>query len=136
MTLFILFLTSFLAATVVPLSSEVVFLLTLEEENVVAVLLAASLGNWLGGVLTYWMGWLAKWSWIEKYLKVKRSKIEKTKGALDQYGGWLGFLCWVPFVGDVIAIGLGVFRVTPFFTITAMFVGKFIRYLVLVYFFT
>lgn len=130
-----LFLTSFLAATVVPLSSEVVFLMMLEEGNFYAVLFSASIGNWLGGVLTYWLGWLAKWTWIEKYLRVKKSKVEKVKEVIQKYGAWLGFFCWVPFIGDLIAIALGVFRSSPIPTIILMFFGKFFRYLALAYLF-
>lgn len=136
MTLITLFFTCFLAATVVPLSSEVVFLLMLENENMVAVIVTASIGNWLGGVLTYWLGWLAKWSWIEKYLRVKKEKVDRTKDVIQKYGSWMGIFCWVPFIGDLIAIALGVFRSSPVPTVVLMFIGKFLRYLALAYLFT
>lgn len=133
MVYLILFLSCFLAATVVPFSSEALFLYDIEHYNYLLVLIVATVGNWLGGVITYWLGWLAKWDWIEKYLKVKKSKVEGFKSVVQKYGAWMGWLCWLPIVGDVIAIGLGVFRVAPVLTFATMFLGKMMRYIAIGY---
>ena len=68
---------------------------------------------------------------IEKYLRVKREKIERFQKIIEKKGGWLGFLCWAPIIGDVIAIGLGVFRANKYLTLFTMLTGKFIRYLII-----
>lgn len=59
-----LFAGSFIAATVVPFSSDVLLLGMLAAGgNVWLCVLVATLGNWLGGLTSYWLGWLGKWEW-------------------------------------------------------------------------
>jgi membrane protein YqaA with SNARE-associated domain len=128
-----IFFACFLAATVIPFGSEAYFLIAIDEQNFVNLILVASIGNTLGGVLTYWFGWLAKWNWIEKYFRVKKSKVEGFKEVLQKYGAWMGWLCWLPVLGDAIAIALGVFRVSPIVTFITMFLGKLFRYIALGY---
>lgn len=126
-----LFVISFLSATVLPFSSEAVFLYEVEAGNFLTLLFAASIGNWLGSVFTYWCGWHVKWEWIERYLRVKKTSIEKYQPTISKYGYWIALICWIPFVGDILAIGLGVFRVNVKATIFFLFIGKFLRYLLL-----
>ena len=70
--LFGLFLGCMLSATVIPFSSEALLAgaLLLDYPTWI-VILVASLGNTAGGMISFAMGWFCKWSWIEKYLKVK-----------------------------------------------------------------
>ncbi|MFT4899534.1 MAG: membrane protein YqaA with SNARE-associated domain [Flavobacteriales bacterium] len=135
MTFFLLFLSSFLAATFVPFSSELHFAAIVEKENLWLAVVFATAGNTLGGMLTYLLGWLAKWDWIEKYCRVKRRKIQNFQKVIQKYGGWMGLLTWMPVIGDVIAIGLGIFRSNPIKVLIAMALGKGIRYLVIGMFF-
>lgn len=124
-----LFLASFLAATVVPFSSEALlaFLIAKGTDPYTAVLVATA-GNWLGGMSSYGIGYLGKWEWIEKYLRVKRESIEKWHNRLYKRGAVFAFLSWLPAVGDIFAIGLGLLRTNVFITAIAMLAGKFTRY--------
>ena len=71
-----LFIGCFLAATVVPFSSDAIFVAAIAvTEHPVECLVAASLGNWLGGVTSYWIGRLCRWEWIEKVFKVKPAEV-------------------------------------------------------------
>jgi membrane protein YqaA with SNARE-associated domain len=126
-----LFLASFLAATVVPFSSEVLltFLIVNGTDPFTAVLVASA-GNWLGGMSSYFIGYLGKWEWIEKYLRIKRETIEKWHNRLYKRGAIFAFLCWVPGIGDIFAVGLGILRTNIWITAIAMLAGKFIRYLI------
>ena len=135
MTFFLLFLSSFLAATFVPFSSELHFAAIVENENLWLAVVFATAGNTLGGMLTYLLGWLAKWNWIEKYCRVKRRKIQNFQKVIQKYGGWMGLLTRMPIIGDVIAIGLGIFRSNPIKVLITMTLGKGIRYLVIGIFF-
>ncbi len=127
-----LFLASFLAATVLPFSSEAILsAMLVGDYDPVLCLTLASIGNWLGGMTSFFLGYLGKWQWIEKYLRVKRERVEKFKSRVDRYGAYLAFLCWLPIIGDPLAIGLGLFRANPFKVAVFMFLGKFLRYLVL-----
>ena len=135
MTFLLLLLSSFLAATFVPFSSELHFAAIVEKDNLWLAVFVATTGNTLGGMFTYLLGWLAKWNWIEKYCRVKHHKIQNFQEVIQKYGGWMGLLTWMPIVGDVIAVGLGIFRLNPTTVLIAMALGKGTRYLVIGMFF-
>ena len=123
-----LFFSSFLAATILPFSSEVHFSIVLDEKNIWPYIIAATLGNTLGGLTSFYLGWLAKWHWIQKFLKIKKEKIDKLQGTIHKYGAWMALFTWAPIIGDVLAVGLGIFRVKWGPTALFMLVGKFFRY--------
>lgn len=129
--LFGLFLGCLLSATVIPFSSEALvagaFLL---DYSPWTVILVATLGNTIGGMTCYLLGWLCKWSWIEKWLKVKEESLAKAQVKVGRYGSLAALLTWLPVVGDVIAIALGVMRTRVVPTTVFMFVGKGLRYVV------
>lgn len=124
-----LFLGTFLAATVFPFSSDALYLAVLAAtKNPAGCLIYGTLGNWLGGVTTYFLGRLAKWSWLEKTFKVKEETLQKQKVKIDRYGVWLALVSWVPFVGDVIALALGFYKTPAVWTILLLLVGKAARF--------
>ena len=125
-----LFLGTFLAATIFPFSSDALYFAVLAATgNPAGCLATGTAGNWLGSVLTYWIGWAGRWDWIVKWLKVKPETLQKQKAMIDRYGIWLALLCWVPVAGDVIAIALGFYRTRPVWTAILMLIGKFARFL-------
>ena len=107
----LLFLASFLAATVVPFSSELVLsgMLVAGFDPYVS-LIVATLGNWMGGLTSYWLGWLGKWQWIEKYLRISEAKLVRVQTKIKGREGWIAFFCWLPIVGDVLAVALGLIK--------------------------
>jgi len=124
-----LFLGSFLAATILPFSSEILVTgMLLAGAPPLYVLIVATIGNWLGSLSTYGIGWLGKWEWIEKWLKTPREKIEKQQEKIAKYGSLLAFLVWVPVVGDVFALALGFYKVNFIKCSIFMLIGKFLRY--------
>ena len=126
-----LFIGTFLAATILPFSSEFLLLgLLIAGADPWTCFLWATLGNWTGGLTSYYMGYLGKWEWIEKWFRVKRETLDKQKKYIDKYGSMLAFLSWLPLVGDVFAIGLGFYKVN--FTKSAIFmlIGKGVRFAV------
>lgn len=125
-----LFLGTFLSATVVPFSSDALFIGALAAiGNPAACVIVGSAGNWLGGIVTYYMGRLGRWEWIEKYFKVKPETLQKQKAYVDKYGVWLALLSWVPFIGDVLALALGFYKARPLWTIVLLLVGKAERFI-------
>jgi len=126
-----LFIASFLGATIIPFSSELVFsLLIIKGYDFNLSLLVATTGNWLGGLSSYFLGRLGKWSTLEKYFRLKKEKIVKFKTNIDKWGSLLAFFCWLPIIGDPIAVGLGFFRTNYVLVAIWMFIGKLIRYIV------
>ena len=126
-----LFLGCFLSATVVPFASEALVTgATLMGYNVWVVVFVATLGNTAGGMVSYLLGWLCRWEWIERFLHVKREKLMKVHERVKRWGTAAALLTWTPFVGDLIAIAMGLLRINPWATSVLMFLGKFARYLV------
>ena len=125
-----LFIGTFLAATILPFSSDALYIAVLAAtKDPIGCLAVGTVGNWLGSVVTYWIGWIGRWEWIEKWFKVKRETLEKQKVKIDNYGVWLALLAWIPIIGDVIAIALGFYRTRPWATMFLLLVGKFARFL-------
>lgn len=130
-----LFLAAFLAATILPVASEVVFTavvwkMGLDPWTCVGV---ASVGNTLGGLTCYWLGHLGRLDWIEKYLGVKKDKLEKWVKKFHKHGDWLAFFSFLPAVGDFIAVAAGFLRCNLWIVTIAMFLGKLARYIVWMY---
>ena len=129
-----LFISALLAGSIVPFSSELV-LVALVKLGLppIACLIAATLGSTVGGMTCYYMGRLGKVSWIEKYFKVKKEKVDKMVKFLQGKGALMAFFTFLPAIGEVIAIALGFMRSNTWLTIVSMFVGKLIRYILLLY---
>ncbi|MAU63114.1 MAG: hypothetical protein CMC38_02010 [Flavobacteriaceae bacterium] len=126
-----LFLSSFLAATIVPLSSELVLsVLIIKGYDFGFTLFIATIGNWAGGLSSYYIGRLGKWSTLERYFKVKKDKIYKFKIKIDKWGSVLAFFSWLPIFGDPIAVSLGFFRTNYILFAIWMLLGKIFRYIV------
>ena len=125
-----MFVSALLAATILPFSSDIVLGgLVAAGCNPVAIVAVATLGNWLGGLISYGMGWLGKMEWLEKYFGVKPETIAKQKARVDRWGPLLAITSWVPFVGDVFAIVLGFYKAKFLPTAWWLFVGKLLRYI-------
>lgn len=130
-----LFIASFLAATVVPFSSEVVFsALVYSGLDPWSCVFVATAGNWLGGLSCYYIGKLGKIEWMEKYLRIKKEKLNKWLNKIHKYGDWFAFFSFLPGIGDAIAVASGFFRCNFWVVAVSMLLGKFIRYIVWMYF--
>lgn len=131
-----LFVGTFLAATILPFSSDALYVAILViTKDPVGCLVVGTIGNWLGSVTTYFLGRLAKWSWVEKAFRVNERTLVKQKERIDRYGVWLALICWVPFVGDVVAIALGFYKSPAVPVILLLLVGKALRFAVWTLFF-
>ena len=129
-----LFLSAFLAGSLIPFSSEIV-LLTLVKLglNPMVCLVLATLGNTLGGMTCYGMGWAGRTDWIERYLHVKQEKVDRMQLFLQGKGSMMAFFAFLPFVGGVLAVALGFMRSNITLTTISMMIGKLLRYIVLLW---
>ena len=124
-----LFLSALLAGSIVPFSSELVMVALVGVGlNPALCVLSATLGNTVGGMTCYYMGRLGRVDWIEKYLKVKKEKVERMQRFLQGKGALMAFFTFAPFVGEAIAIALGFMRSNVLLTTSSMFLGKLVRY--------
>lgn len=125
------FIGSFLASTLIPLSADILLIGVLSlGGNVWLCLGLATIGNWLGGLTSYWLGWIGKWEWIERWLKVKETTLIRQKRQIDHYGVWLALFTWLPIVGDLFAIALGFYKIKPYISAFYMLLGRFIRFFI------
>lgn len=125
-----LFIGSFLAATLVPFSADILLIALLAAGgDTVTSVVVASLGNWAGGMVTYYMGYLGKWVWIQKWFRVKPETLEKQKDKISKHGSWLAFLAWLPGIGDIMALGLGVYKIDVKKVAVFMLLGKTARFI-------
>jgi membrane protein YqaA with SNARE-associated domain len=120
------FLISFISATLVPLGSEpaVFAVVKADASQFWAVIAVATVGNTLGGVVNYWMGFGAH----EAFAKERKTH---WFGWLERFGAKAMILTWLPGIGDPIST-LGGWLKLPFWPCVAyMAVGKFMRYVVM-----
>ena len=127
-----LFVTSFLAATVLPMSSEAVLAgVALSTTTDKLLLLAvATLANTLGSVLNWTLGrWGARFH-DRPWFPVKPPTYEKAADRFRRWGTWSLLLAWVPIVGDPLTLiaGAAGVRFLPFVVLVA--IGKAARYAV------
>ena len=130
-----LFLTSFFAATIIPVSSEafLIIMLTLGYDSLNCVLVS-TVGNTLGGWLNYIIGRIGNPDWL-RFFRASREKINNWKQRVQKYSYWLALFTWLPFIGDLLGVALGFFRAPIILSFIFIFIGKFLRYLVLVLFY-
>ena len=117
-----LFFGSFFAATLLPGGSEAILFGVLKSypETLWPALMIATLGNTLGGMVTFGMGWLLPQTQQLKHVdKVRR------------YGTPALLLAWVPLIGDALCLAAGWLRLNWWQAALFMALGKFARYWVI-----
>ena len=128
-----LFASSFLAATVVPFSSEAVLAATLlSGGDPFACLVVATAGNTLGGMTGYALGRWGRRTFAEKRAELSAARQQRWLGFAERYGSVAALSCWLPGIGDFIAIALGALKTRWLPTLLWMAVGKSARYAVVV----
>ena len=118
-----LFLSSFLAATLLPGGSELVFAAVLASGTATLwpALAVATLGNTLGGVSSYLVGRLVP----DK--KIGSNVVEWVR----RRGAPVLLLSWVPLIGDALCVAAGWLRLNPWWSALFIALGKFGRYCVI-----
>ena len=126
-----LFLASFIAATLLPLSSEALLgALVLHGWPGLPLLAVATAGNTLGGLVNYGIGRWVPEGRLARWTRIDPAITERWRALAHRHGAWAALLCWLPIIGDPIALALGLFRVPLLPTAVLMAVGKAVRYAV------
>lgn len=129
-----MFVTAFVAGSFFPFSSEAVMtgLLAagLDPWGLIAY---GTAGNVLGGMFNYCVGRMGRLEWIERYLHVKQKDLDRATRFMAGRGAWMGFFAFVPILGSAITIVLGLMRANPAISFISITIGKFLRYVVLIY---
>ena len=128
------FISAFVSATLLPVGSEPILFgyITINPQLYWIAILVATIGNTLGGMLDWWLGFLAS-------KKIKSVEI-KTKGRLHEWlkewGPKLLLLSWLPGFGDPLCVAAGWLRLAWLPCMVYMFFGKLLRYLTMTWLLT
>jgi membrane protein YqaA with SNARE-associated domain len=119
-----IFIISLVSATLLPLGSEPAVFAVVKANPALfwPAILVAPLGNTLGGIVDYWMGYGAK----QVFAKERGTR---WFGWLQRFGPKTMLLSWLPGVGDPICTLAGWLRMPFWPSVFYMAVGKFLRYL-------
>ena len=129
-----LFLSSFIAATFLPLQSELVLvgLVLSGDFSVLMLFLVATLGNVLGSLVNWVLGlYLLRWQ-DKRWFPVSVDRLERARRAYGRYGFWSLLLSWMPIIGDPLTVAAGVMREPLWRFLLLVTLAKAGRYLVLI----
>jgi membrane protein YqaA with SNARE-associated domain len=131
MDLLLLFATAFLAATVVPMSSEAALaaLVALDPGAWVLLLAVATAGNTLGSVVNWGLGRALAAGQGRPWFPVRPESLDKARRWFGRFGAWSLLFAWVPWVGDPLTVGAGLLRVPLGVFVALVGTGKLARYL-------
>ena len=121
-SLWALFTSSFLAATLLPGGSEIALLVVLKMHPTEywPALGVATAGNTLGGLSSYFIGRV-----------IPQKKSLRGLPALERYGAPVLLLSWVPLIGDPLCVAAGWLRFNVMLAALFIALGKFARYWVI-----
>ena len=123
-----LFFSAFLSATLLPGSSELwlTAMATQGQTSTWVLLTVATIGNTLGGMSTFGLGWLISW----RYNLSQLTKPEHRRAVIRirHWGSPILLLSWVPFLGDPLCIAAGWLRIPWLRSLCFIGVGKALRY--------
>jgi membrane protein YqaA with SNARE-associated domain len=129
-----LMLFSFLAATVLPVSSEAALAAALAlKMPAIPALAYATIGNCAGVVFNYWVGSKVEEKLLHQHLQ--KRPLARAYGIMQRWGKWSLLLSWLPVIGDPITYLAGALRINFNLFIFVASSLRFLRYLVIAGFF-
>lgn len=134
MLLLIVFISSFGAATILPLFSEVSVVAAYEQgENAFLIWVVASIGNVLGALVNYVLGRYLRRFQSRSWFPIKADNINTATLWFQRYGVWSLLLSWLPIVGDALTFIAGTAKTRVSLFLLLVFIGKSLRYAVLIF---
>ena len=130
-----LLIISFLAATILPLSSELVLstMLLTDSFDKYLLLVVAIFGNIFGSSVNWYLGKKILIFKDKKWFPVNEKQIAKSEMYFKKYGIWSLLLAWVPIIGDPLTVIAGIFRVNFFTFLLLVSISKISRYIFLIF---
>ena len=121
---------SFLAATILPLSSEValVTLAVTGDYSLAALWVVATVGNVAGSIVNWLLGMFAIHFRDRPWFPVSAEKMEKASSRFMKYGLPSLLFAWIPIIGDPLTVIAGVMRVPSVIFLPLVAIGKGARY--------
>ncbi|WP_415272531.1 YqaA family protein [Candidatus Pelagibacter sp. Uisw_121] len=131
-----LFAISFLAATILPFSSELTLLGLIATSNYdnLLLLIVASFGNILGSVINWALGFYSRNLTTKKWFPFKDKQIKKSSQWFSKFGKWSLLFAWAPVIGDPLTLAAGLLRIKFIEFLILVSIGKVSRYFLIYYF--
>ena len=122
---------AFMAGSFFPFSSEAVMVaFQAAGLDPWTLIVYGTIGNVLGSMFNYYVGRL---DWVERYLHIKKDSLDKARRFMAGRGAWMGFFAFLPVIGSAITILLGFMRANIAVSLFSITLGKFLRYVLLVF---
>lgn len=130
----LLFGAAFLAATIMPFSSEVILYGLLRQGEPSWILIAvATSGNTLGAVVNWALGRYLLHYRDRRWFYFKTDQLEKMQHWFQKFGVWSLLFSWLPLGGDILTCVAGVMRVEFAVFLPLVAIGKALRYIAIFY---
>lgn len=128
-----LFISAFISSTLLPGGSEALLLaLAIKETHEPGLLLmVATVGNTLGGMTSWLIGW-----WLARRYPLEALSQHKYEAAVIRVRRWgspVLLLSWLPVIGDPLCVAAGWLRINPLWSMLLIALGKGGRYAVLLW---
>lgn len=129
-----LFVSAFLAATLLPASSELVLLglLAAGRGDPVLLVVVATVGNTAGSVVNWAIGRGVEVLHGRRWFPVSREHYEKAGRLFRRFGLWTLPFAWLPVIGDALTVAAGAARVGLWRFVVLVGFGKAARYAAIV----
>ena len=122
-------LLSFLSGSVIPIASEALLVVLLGVGlNATWLIVVATVGNTLGGITCFMLGYLTDKQTVKRVFRISDKKMERADSLIQRYGYWAAVLSFMPIIGEAILVALGIMRVDKYKVSIVMAIGKFARY--------
>ena len=127
-----LFLSAFLAATILPMQSEAVLVgLLLTGHSPLTVVAVASVGNVLGSIVNWLLGRGIERFRNRAWFPVDQQSFDRAQAWYQKYGKWSLLLSWAPIIGDPLTLMAGVLRERLAVFVLLVTIAKVARYVAL-----
>jgi membrane protein YqaA with SNARE-associated domain len=125
-------LSAFLAATILPLSSELVLsTLLIAGENPIELIIIATIGNVSGSMLNYLIGRWGADTILHRWFHLTPRQTNKAEQQFNRFGKWSLLFAWLPVIGDPLTFVAGMLKVNFWLFILLVTTGKASRYWVI-----
>ena len=122
-------LLSFLSGSIIPIASEALLVVLLGVGlNAMWLIIVATVGNTLGGITCFMLGYLTDKQTVKRVFRISDKKMERADSLIQRYGYWAAVLSFMPIIGEAILVALGIMRVDKYKVSIVMAIGKFARY--------
>ncbi len=131
--LLLMFTSAFLAATLLPGGSEVLLAALVKEEpkHIIELVVVASIGNTLGAITSFWLGFVGRK--VASPQNMNRKGYKQALSLFEKYGYWSLLLSWTPIIGDFLCVFAGWAKCKLFPSIVMILIGKTIRYVLVAF---